>query len=446
MRVVAGTRKFPPIAVHWTRPHGYRECVTGNLRLKIAMAERDFSQVELASAVNAALRDAGERDSVGERTVRTWLTGKSRWPHRAKREALEAVFRCTAENLGFYPPDSPAPPPEDADVIRRKFLANAGATAAAATIAPIATCPAVGTSDVTKLRDQLDALTALDAERGGHAALEKAALAGAQEAVELQKRTATGRIRQRLFSIAADFTAVAAWSCIDGRQLDQANAHLDRAVSLAGLSQNSCVLMQAWNLRALHARQRKEFGEAIAAAQAAQSTAITRRDPLYASLAHARTAIGHANIPGERRAALRSLGYAEEALSRADLAQPQPSWIAFYGPAELYAITAIVRDQLGDPADAEAASYKALAKLPETYRRNRAHATARLALAQLHQGDLEQACATTRKVFTIMAKDPLPGRMRSLLGDFHRDLITRTPTATIAREWADLYRTQWSTP
>ncbi|MEJ8662303.1 XRE family transcriptional regulator [Streptomyces sp. MS1.AVA.4] len=419
--------------------------MTGNFRLKIAMDERGFSQCELAKAVNAALREAGERDSVGERTVRTWLTGKSRWPHRAKREALEAVFRCTAEDLGFYPPDSPAPPPEDPDVIRRKFLASAGATAAAVAVPLIATRPAVGTSDVIKLRDRLDALTALDAERGGHAALERAAVAGAREAVELQKQSATGRIRQRLFSIAADFTAIAAWSCIDGRQLDQAGVHLDRAVSLAGLSQNSSALMQAWNLRALHARQRKEFGEAIAAAQAAQSTAITRRDPLYASLAHARIAIGHANIPGERRAALRSLGYAEEALSKADREQPRSPWIAFYGPAELYAITAIVRDQLGDPAEAEAASYKALAKLPEPYRRNRAHATTRLALTQLHQGDLEQACDTTAEVFAIMAGDPLPGRMRSLLGDFHRDLITRAPAATVAREWADRYRTQWST-
>ncbi|MGW7362955.1 XRE family transcriptional regulator [Streptomyces sp. NPDC054841] len=415
-----------------------------NFRLKIAMTERGFSQRELANAVNAALSDAGERDSVAERTVRTWLTGKSRWPHRAKRQALEAVFGCTAEDLGFNPPDSPAPPQEDPDVIRRKFLAGAGGAAAAATVPLLATRPAVGTSDVIKLRAQLDTLTALDAERGGHAALERAALASAREAVELQKRSTTQRIRQRLFSIAADFTAIAAWSCIDARQLAQADVHLDRAVSLAGLSQNSSVLMQAWNLRALHARQRKEYGEAIAAAQAAQSTAITRRDPLYASLAHARTAIGHANNQGDRRAALRSLGYAEEALGKADQEQPRPSWIAFYGPAELYAITAIVRDRLGNAADAEAASYKALATLPKTYRRNRAMATARLALAQLHQGDLEQACATTADVFSIMDGDSLPGRIRSLLGDFHRDLITLAPTANVARDWADRYRTRWS--
>ncbi|MBZ6204726.1 hypothetical protein KVH17_34215 [Streptomyces olivaceus] len=39
---------------------------------------------------------------------------------------------------------------------------------------------------------------------------------------------------------------------------------------------------------------------------------------------------------------------------------------------------------------------------------------------------------------------PLPGRMRQLLGDFQRDLIARAPTARIAHEWSDRYRTEWS--
>jgi len=181
----------------------------------------------------------------------------------------------------------------------------------------------------------------------------------------------------------------------------------------------------------------------VAVSQAAQATAVARRSPLHASLAHARTAVGLAHN-GEGRAALRSLGRAEDMLAKADPRQPCSTWIAFYGPAELYSLTAIVRDVVGHPAEAEAASHRALAALPDSYRRNRAHTVARLALAQLHQGDVEQACATSGKVFAIMDGAPLPGRMRQLLGGFQRDLIALAPSAHIAHEWMDRYRTEWS--
>ncbi|MEE1931209.1 hypothetical protein V1J52_24025 [Streptomyces sp. TRM 70351] len=296
---------------------------------------------------------------------------------------------------------------------------------------------------MVRLREDIERLVALDAERGGYG-LAQAALDGAAEALRLQKHNAASqRVRQRLFALASDFTATAAWSLIDAGQLDGAGRHLDHALTLAGLAQDSEMAMQVWNLRAMLARQRRAYPEAVAAARAAQATAIARRSPLHASLAHARTAVGLAHS-GEARAALESLARAEDALAKADLAQPRPSWIAFYSPAELYCLTAIVRDVVGHPAQAEAASHRALAALPETYRRNRAHTTARLALAQLHQDDVEQACATSGTVFTIMAGTPLPGRMRQLLGDFQRDLIARAPSAHAAHAWTERYRTEWS--
>ncbi len=43
-----------------------------------------------------------------------------------------------------------------------------------------------------------------------------------------------------------------------------------------------------------------------------------------------------------------------------------------------------------------------------------------------------------------MAGNPIPGRMRSLLGDYYRDLIAFAPSATVAREWGDRYRSEWS--
>jgi tetratricopeptide (TPR) repeat protein len=328
-------------------------------------------------------------------------------------------------------------------VHRRNFLtAVTGATAAAVPL--VAARPhAVGTTDVIRLRSGLDALTALDASRGGHEALERAALAGATEALDLQKRAASQRIRQRLFSVAANYTASAAWSAVDARQSDHALTHLNRALYLAGMAKDPVAELRVWNSHAMLALHRGEFSQAVDAGQAAQATAITRRDPLFASLAHARTAVGHSSV-GDRRGALRSLGHAEDALAKAGADEPRPSWVAFYGSAELLAITAIVRDEIGDAAGAEAASHRALAAIPQQFRRNRALATLQLATAQLHQRDVDQACGTADRVFALMAGDPVPGRMRSYLGDFLRDLITLAPDSVTAREWEDRYRSEWS--
>ena len=416
------------------------------------MAEAGFTQAELADAVNADLRAAGHEGTVSDRTVRNWLTGKTRWPHPRQRAALAAAFNCPVTELGFIPREgesstSRSVPPLEEGVLRRRFItASAGvALAAAAGAAPArAAAPTVvGTSDVIRLRQQFDSLMTLNAHRGGHEALENAAAAGARRALAMQQSSASQRIRQRLFGLAADYTTTAAWSAIDAGGLDRAEQYLGRALYVAGMAQNPTAELRVWNSYAVLAHHRRDYTQAVDAAQAAQATAITRRDPLYGSLAHARTAVGHANNR-DRHAALRSLGYAQEALEKApDL--NRPSWMAFYGPAELSAMEAGVQLLLGDAAEAEAASHQALNGIPAPFRRNRALATARLALAQLHQHDIDQACATADDVFALLAEArPVQGRIRSLLGDFYRGLITIAPSASVAHEWGDRYRSEWS--
>ncbi|MFE6178810.1 hypothetical protein [Streptomyces sp. NPDC056464] len=243
--------------------------------------------------------------------------------------------------------------------------------------------------------------------------------------------------------MAANYIATAAWAAIDGRQLDRAQSRLDRSLYLAGMAKDPVAELRVWNSHAMLAHQRDQFTEAVDAGYAAQATSIARRHPFYLSLAHARTAVAHATL-GDRQAAVRSLGYAEEALSKATEEESRPSWVRFYGESELYALTAITQDRIGDSAKAEAASHKALSGISKQFKRNRALATARLALCQIHQRDIEQGCSSASEAFELMSGHPIPGRMRSLLGDFYRDLITLAPDASIAREWGDRYRSEWS--
>ncbi|MFJ1756488.1 XRE family transcriptional regulator [Kitasatospora sp. NPDC088134] len=423
----------------------------GNETLRQKLVDLGLTYAELAQQVNEQIRvRTGRYGTCTERRVKAWVSGGTRWPHKPQRDALEKVFGCSAEKLGFVPRSTAgadSDPPsllEPSPVDRRTLLASGPAVLAAAAL-PRTARTRLGTSDVQRLRAGLETLTALDDHQGGHDALERAALAGAQQALStLEGATASERTRDRVLAVAADYYSVAGWSAIDGHRLPRAQGHLDTAMRLSGLAADPVAQFRVWNGVALLARHRGAHRDAVAAARAARSTGIARRDPAYMSLAHARGAVGHAHH-GDRQAALRAIGLAADALDRAqDL--PRPSWMAFYGEAELHALTSTVLDRVGSPADAERSSHRALALLGGQFRRNRAHALIRLALAQLHQGEAELATATAADMLDLMRGNPLPGRLRSLLGEFHRHLLTLSPDGTAAQEWADRYRAEWSRP
>lgn len=413
--------------------------VTGNELLQRKMAQAGFKQVELAEAMNDWLREHGEEGTASDRMVRYWVTGKIRRPWKRTQLALEAVFGCSLEELGFEPPAQTRPARTSEQPVNRRSFLN-GTTAAAA-LPILGAAPSVGFPEVQAIGRKLDALNALDQKRGGHDRLERAALSAASEALAHQQGNATQAIRRRLFSLAADLTATAAWTALDARAFSRARQHLDSALVLAGMAQDSVTQLRVWKTMAMLEFNTQRYSDSLAAAQAAQRTGVARRDPLYAALTHTQVAVGHAAL-GNRQATNRSIGYAEEALGKIPDRQ-RPTWVSFFGAGELYSVVASTQQDLSRPAEAEAASYRALAALPDQFRRNRAAVTARLAISLLHQGEVEQSCARAEEVFQLMDGHPLPGRLRSLIGDFHRDLLTKAPDSTAAVDWADRFRTEW---
>ncbi|WP_328913244.1 MULTISPECIES: XRE family transcriptional regulator [unclassified Streptomyces] len=414
--------------------------MAGNELFQRKMAEKGLTQVELAEALNDWLQAHGHEGTVSDRVVRYWLTGKTRRPWERTRLALQAVFGCSLEELGFVPPARTSPSrPSEQPVNRRSFLSVTTATASSPLMG---TAPSsVGFTEVMVIRRKLDALNALDQTQGGHDGLERAALDTAAEALSFQQRAASQRMRRRLFSLAADLTATAAWTALDARQFVRARKHLDQALSLAGLGQDSVTELRVWKTLAMLGFNTHQYTDSLAAAQAAQRTGVARRDPMYAAIGHTQAAVGHAAL-GDRQSTLRSLGYAEESLAKVTVDE-RPTWVAFFGPGELYSVVASTQQHLSRPAEAEAASYRALTALPEQFRRNRASVTARLAISLVHQGEIEQGCAKAEEVFQLMDGHPLPGRLRSLIGDFYRDLLTMAPDTNAAHEWGDRFRTEW---
>ncbi|WP_037887045.1 helix-turn-helix domain-containing protein [Streptomyces viridochromogenes] len=412
-----------------------------NAVLKARMEELGLTQEELAGRMNAALAEiTGRPGDVSARTIRNLLNGTSRRPIGRTCAALERVFGCAVADLGFEAPRIMQHPQED-PVRRRAFIASATGTAAAA-IPLVAQHRAVGMSDVARAASGMNALVDADAYRGGHAQLERDALQGRDAVLALQQRNASERVRRALYALAAEYTCMAAWSCIDVRDLDQGQRYLHEAATYVGLSQDGATSMRVWNSLSLLAYQRGNWPEALAAAQAAQSSREARRDPFFDSLSRVRMALAYAPL-GDSRSALRALGSAQDSLAKVD-ERERPRWTAFYGPGELNHLGAIVQNRSGRYAHGEAMAHRALTRIPPTYRRNRAMVTTQLALAQLHQGDIDQATATATKVFRIMDGTPLPGRLRTRIGDFHRDLFHLAPSTGPAQEWADRMRDEWS--
>ncbi|GGV63283.1 hypothetical protein GCM10010277_69310 [Streptomyces longisporoflavus] len=412
-----------------------------NLTLRSRMDQLGVTQDELAARCNAALLEiTGRPGEMSSRTVRNLLNGSSRRPIGRTCAALERVFGCPVAELGFSTPSSMRQPPE-APVRRRDFIgATTGSAVAAAPV--LKQRRSVGMSDVNRAAAGMTALVEADDRQGGHTSLETIALDHRTQVLELQQRNASERVRRALYALAAEYTTIAAWSCIDLRDLDTARRLLHESTTFAGLSQDPPTGMRVWVNFAMLSYQRSNWSEQLAAAQAANASRAARRDPFFGSMGRVRLALAHSSLR-DPQSAKKALGLAQENLGKA-AEDERPRWTAFYGPAELNHLASVIHNRNGEFASAEAMAHRALAKIPPEFRRNRALATCQLALAQLRQGEPEQATTTAATVFSIMDGAPLPGRMRTLIGDFHRDLFRLAPSTTYARNWADRMRDEWS--
>ncbi|MGA5564495.1 XRE family transcriptional regulator [Streptomyces platensis] len=415
---------------------------TRNQALTAWMAEYGYSSNSLADAVNRAVGDlTGRTGGLDGSSVRDWKAGRVRWPKSATRAALEKVTGLPAIALGFVPrgraaPATPAASQED-PVNRRSFLT----ATAASTIAPHPTAAAphrIGMSDVARLQGKFAAVVAGDHQHGGMRGIETRALELAAEAMDLQDRgSASQRVRGQLYAVAAAFTSSAMWAAIDGRRFNAARRRHERAAGLAAMSGDQMIQFRIWSHAGSLHRHMGRASDALAANDVARALPLTRRDPLFASLGHARHAAAH-GLAGDRYAAERALGRAQEAADRADPHARRPLWMAAVRDrAELAELALSAYLSLGDFEQAEAQAHRSLVLLRPYMQRDRALVTARLAQAQLGQGDMESALHTAMNVPLNAAGHP---RVVRLLAAFGSGLREYAPHSSFSRTWAQYQR------
>ncbi|WP_235487372.1 hypothetical protein [Streptomyces roseoverticillatus] len=399
------------------------------------MAKLGLTRVELAREMNLVLkRLTGRHGTYSERTVHDLLT-RTRTPRSRTTLALETVFDCPIADLGFVPPARHHQhDPEDA--VKRRTFFVAAPMAAAATAGVIPPRPKsgphrIGAADVERLEQLHDQAIDTDDQSGGTEATERRCAALAEEALEMQREgSASGRVRSRLYGLAASLTDSAMWAAIDGRHTDAAQAHLHHAVTLASLAGDQAVQIRVWGHAAALYRQMGRYTDSTAASEAARAVPLCRTDPFYASMTRARLSLHQAHT-GSRSDVLRSLDQARKDLSRADSGEQRPRWTRFYDGAEIELLALQAHTEMGRWQEAEARAHHALALQRPSMVRNRALTTAYLADAQLQQGEAGLAVATAKSVPAAAVH----GRVEHLLGIFTTRLIVTVPSSSHTQEW-----------
>lgn len=327
---------------------------------------------------------------------------------------------------------------------RRTFM-TAGPVAALSTTASALTAPhRIGSSDIERLQRRFARIIASDHRHGGQLVIEQKAAALSEDALALQTSgTASQRIRSQVYASAAAFRSSAMWAAIDGRRFEDAIGHMRIAQQLAEMACDPFIKFRIWSHAGTMYRHMGRPADAAAANEVARGLSLTRRDPMFSSLGLARHAAIHGTA-GDRTATRRSFDQAQDAMLRADPGAQRPVWmIAFYDQAELDSLALSAYLSLGDFARAEFHGHRCLAALRPHMHRSKAIATARVARAQLEQGDVEPAVASAMSVPVDQAvRHP---RVIGMLGAFGARLEAIAPGTALSHTWNQYARDTWRT-
>ncbi|MEU8779924.1 hypothetical protein [Streptomyces sp. NPDC048606] len=255
-------------------------------------------------------------------------------------------------------------------------------------------------ADVARIRQSFGEIIASDHRVGGQVSVEAAAAHFAGRALALQQSgSASQAVRAALYATAAAFQSSAMWAAIDGQRYEAAERYLRDAQAIAAMSGDQAIVFRIWSHAGAMYRHMGRPGEADAANAVARRLGITR-DPMIASLGQARQGAILA-AGGDVKQAARTFDRARSTLARArrDDDPGRPPWLlAFYDAAEIDSLECSAYSTARDWARAEAAGHRCLARLRPSMQRSRAITTARVARAQLEQGEVDQALVTVRRI------------------------------------------------
>jgi tetratricopeptide (TPR) repeat protein len=256
-------------------------------------------------------------------------------------------------------------------------------------------------STVSGCAAALDRLYELDERHGGSTIYALATQMVSHIRTTLAQASYPANVGRGLRRVAASTAEHAGWLAFDAGHADEARHWWLEALHFADLAESNDARVTALASMALQActsANPSEGREAIDLMGVAKRSASATMTPRLASLISAREAIGHAK-EGDRHMAAKAMLNAERFLGNGTAEDDEPTWLHFWGPADLYCHKARAYLMLGEPKDAERAASAARTDCDEaTYPRNHTIYSALRARALIEDGRVDEAIAAATPV------------------------------------------------
>lgn len=391
-----------------------------NTELKNLLGQAQWSETQLAQAVNRLGTEASMRLTYSQSTVAQWIRGSQ--PNERVRPLIIEAFE---RRLGRPVPYAEAGLARsetavdqaregtvesllqlgkaDMDPSRRGVLA-AGLYSAVLAVPLFADAAhaddgqriarptgRIGRGEVETVRRMTDKIADILDELGGGHARPMAAAFLVNTVASYLRAGATEEVHNDMLSAASDLTYLTGWMAMYERAHGLGQKYYLQALRLAGESRDQVTYsrtlrgmsLQATNLR--HGRKALELADS--AAEAAPQAGPRLVAFLRGQQAHASAMVG------DKRAAVARLRETEAALSKADSRRES---VGGYGRAAYLFHVAHVHYENRELAQSIEAMKQSIKATPRQERQGHLHANAVLAQRQFEFGHIEEACASWR--------------------------------------------------
>lgn len=251
----------------------------------------------------------------------------------------------------------------------------------------------------------------------------------------LRNASYSQKVGQRLYGVAAEFARLAGWLACDCNTPALAQRYFAAGLRAAHLSGDRAVGANILGFMSVQAGRSLHPADAVALAESGLM-AEGQLTPTVAASLHARLAQGAARS-GDTQTWKRAQSRSFELLAQA-VPEEEPDWIYWFTQADAEVIAGSSLLALNKFGDAEYHLKRAVALLDPTHSRDRAGWLCHLARARVHDGRVEQACATAGEAAALIRRlDSAHARRR--LADFRRAAHPYARTASV-REFDSKHR------
>jgi transcriptional regulator with XRE-family HTH domain len=349
--------------------------------------------------------DLGRETGYSQPTISRLEKGQGRISDLDVRAHLADVLAIPRSAVGLLGTNSrPAEERNVGDMRRSDFLRGmVGAAASLALPMEITSSEPtrIGMSTVRGCSAALDRLYELDERHGGSTIFALATRMVTDLRSTLARASYSAQVGRELRCVAAATAEHAGWLAFDAGRVSDARHWWLEAMHFADLADDHSARVTALASMALQACTAKDplsGREAVDLMDLAKRSAGAALTPRLTSLISARQAIGYARI-GDKDAAVKAMAAAERSLGAGTPEDNEPTWLNFWGPADLSCHQARTFLALGKPAEAERFAALALDACDEAvYPRNHTIYAAVRATALLQDRRVDDAISAATPV------------------------------------------------